>query len=281
MKLNLVHEEKSDIKYKIGRFPDGEPTFETLSDLGQHIDCVEILTRITCMDDLFILSLACDILERWEIKCDVKISYLLTQRMDRVMNMNRPFSLKTMIKFLATLNIYRLYIYEVHSKVTNNLYFSIKRKVMFSNGMCNLIHLFKTNETLNATVVFPDQGAAKRYQDYFRYKDAVCFEKVRDLESGKILDIKPTDDISPIRNKKRFFIIDDLCDGGSTFIKIKEYLTNTFGNDIQVDIVVYHIVNQKGIERLLENFDNVYTTNSYSDWDKLYSSEKLHVLEII
>ena len=162
MKLNLVKKKKSDIKYQIGRFPDGEPTFEILSDLGQHIDCVEILTRITCMDDLFILSLACDILERWEIKCDVEISYLLTQRMDRVMNMNRPFSLKTMIKFLATLNIHRLYIYEVHSKVTNNLYFSIKKRLMFSNGMRKLVTRFATDKTLNATVVFPDQGAAKR-----------------------------------------------------------------------------------------------------------------------
>lgn len=283
MKLNLIHEEKSDIKYKIDRFPDGEPTFEILSDLGQHVDDVEILTRIAGVTDVFILLLVCDILDRWEIKYSIEITYLMTQRMDRVMNMNRPFSLKVMNQLLSIPNINSdyLYIHELHSHVMYEMYRTKNHKHLHSSGMSRLIDFMNTKNIIDATIVFPDKGASKRYSETLYGCEKLYFEKVRNLESGAIVDITPVNDPTFINNKKHFIVIDDLCDGGSTFIKIKEYLTNTFGGDIKVDIVVYHIVNHKGIECLLKNFDNVYTTNSYLDWNKLYSSEKLHILEVV
>ncbi|MCG8399503.1 hypothetical protein LWS67_23735, partial [Bacillus atrophaeus] len=66
-------------------------------------------------------------------------------------------------------------------------------------------------------LVFPDAGAEKRNE--FRYnRKAITCSKVRDLTTGRILEIK-IDNPENIQDKP-LLILDDLCDGGGTFCGI-------------------------------------------------------------
>lgn len=289
MILNLIHPNKSDIHYQIDKFPDGEPTLTILSDLGQHVDDVTILTRITNTDELFILALACDILHRWEIKYNIEISYLMTQRMDRVMNMNRPFSFKVMSTILSGLNAQWNVVHELHNPNVKLKKISLRPKMrtiqtflneFFPSGSKNNMYIKTFNQDI--CIVYPDHGAYQRYDRVISCLHPVIFHKTRDLDTGKIVSITTETDCNIIKTHRpeRFLIVDDLCDGGSTFVAVQKQLKEILPS-VPIDIAVYHTVNEKGIQRLLDNFDNVYTTNSYYDWQTVINNDKLHVQEVI
>ena len=96
--LNLVNLEKSDIKYTLSRFPDGEVQI-SLGDFS-HKDQICVKCRITNAEELFIVTQILDILDRHDVYYDINIFYLMGMRMDRVMDFNRPFTLKGSIYYL-------------------------------------------------------------------------------------------------------------------------------------------------------------------------------------
>ena len=63
---------------------------------------------------------------------------------------------------------------------------------------------------------------------------------------------------------KDFIIIDDICDGGATFINIAKWFKDrTMQNKIY--LIVTHGIFSKGFGELQQYFDGIYTTNSYQD----------------
>ncbi len=68
-------------------------------------------------------------------------------------------------------------------------------------------------------------------------------------------------------NKIKIMIVDDLCDGGATFIAEAKYLKQLFP-EIELSLFVYHGLFTKGIDVLLDYyFEHIYCTNSYQDID--------------
>ena len=79
--LNIVHIEKSDIKYHIDTFPDGEKSLVIDSNINHKTDCVNLITRLSSMDNIFVMLQAADILNRHCVVFDLYISYLMSLRM--------------------------------------------------------------------------------------------------------------------------------------------------------------------------------------------------------
>lgn len=123
-----------------------------------------------------------------------------------------------------------------------------------------------SNWTPRSNRYFPDAGAEKRNE--FRYnRKAITCSKVRDLTTGRILEIK-IDNPENIQDKP-LLILDDLCDGGGTFCGIAKAFNALGISKERLNIAVTHMVNPKGIKNLSENFNHVWFTNSYKDWDNL------------
>ena len=76
-------------------------------------------------------------------------------------------------------------------------------------------------------------------------------------------------------------IMDDLCDGGATFIAEAEYLRDTaaINKDRKIYLFVYHGLFTKGFDELFKYFDRIYTTNSYKEYPAEVES-KLHVIDV-
>jgi len=72
-------------------------------------------------------------------------------------------------------------------------------------------------------------------------------------------------------------IVDDLCDGGATFIAEAKYLREN-GVTNPLHLFVAHGLFTKGVEPLLGHFEKIICTNSYS---RLALYPKLQVIEII
>ena len=259
--LNLANLEKSDIKYTISRFPDGEVQI-TLGEFS-HKDEVNIRCRITSAEDLFILMQVADILVRHGIYFNISIYYLMGMRMDRVMDFNRPFTLKMIVNILDSLGASDIAIFCPHSEMSLDLFRKTEVHAIYSEDWEKFMEELTTSNDYQ--MMLPDAGAVKRYCYDDKPADSVLIgQKVRDLATGNITSIGIAN--PEALNGKRILLVDDLCDGGGTFCGLAKAIREVNKN-AKIDIIVNHMVNPKGIENLSKTFDHVYFSNSYKNWN--------------
>ena len=83
--------------------------------------------------------------------------------------------------------------------------------------------------------------------------------KIRNLKTGNV-DIRFYGD--EIKNKK-LLIIDDICDGGQTFIKLSELLLEQGAS--QVDLYITHPIFRNGFDIFKDKISNIYTYNDVGE----------------
>lgn len=270
--LNLVRPEKSDIKYHISRFPDGDVRLE-LEGINRKDNTI-IVCRIRNAEELYILMQAGDILNRHEVMFSLRIYYLMGMRMDRVMDFNMPFNLKIVANMINSINPAEVHTFEPHSDVTTEL---------IKNWHGNLSHPMPNfSEYLP---MLPDSGAAARYQ--FLYNIPVLSgNKTRDPEGGITEYSIINEELLADENHKDkpIIVLDDLCDGGSTFVELAKTVKAIDPNR-KLAIWITHMVNELGIERLKEWYDEIYFTNSYKDWDEeitdYIKQDQIRVIKVV
>jgi ribose-phosphate pyrophosphokinase len=266
--LHLTKKNLSDINYDIIHFPDGEIQLDIKDSLVNFKQKIMIVTRVCNGDDLFLLLQAQDILERHCIAYEVTITYLMTQRSDRLFSLGRPFSLGIVANLLKGDGVYVLepHNYEAIQRLTSQYIWSLNYEDRLESYYVKTLH----KDTM---IMFPDAGAQERYEPYNPdYNWYVVGEKVHDVATGKIIDyqIKQMGGGKPTipDSVKQIIIVDDLCDGGRTFLtawqKLKELAPNA---KICLDVV--HAVQEEGLRAVCSAFDEVTVTNSYDDWEEL------------
>ena len=274
--INLINPERSQVKYELTVFPDGEPHIK-LEEIDRKKEYL-IVCRITNPSELFVLAQVGYILKRQDVIFDIEITYLMSMRMDRVISFNEAFTLQIVAGIINALGAEKVYIFEAHSdrvfkEIFNSSSFDpLKNTTEFSN--------FEREFILNAdnAICFPDHGALDRYSFMVSPQvQTLCMNKVRDLENKGIIKSMELEsfiegDIPVIT------IIDDLCDGGGTFCWASSILREKFPN-AKIQIFVKHLVNPVGLKKLAETFDAVYITNSYKDWD-VTEYPNVHVFKV-
>lgn len=257
--LNLVHKESSDISYNIFKFPDGEVQI-SLGDFSLKEDYINVKCRITNAEELFIVCQVCDILDRHEVCYILEIYYLMSMRMDRIMSFKRPFTLKVVMDILWHYNMSGIRVLEPHSEVYARLNPRAEELFISTKGLPDNLEDYQ--------IVYPDKGASERYSFHYTANlPIIQCSKERDLATGKITSIK-IDNPQDIKDKP-LLIIDDLCDGGGTFCGIAKAFEKVGVSKDRLNISVTHMVNAEGIINLSKNFNHVWFTNSYKDWDNL------------
>lgn len=265
--LNLINKEKSDINYTIMRFPDGEPHI-VLEDINRK-DEVFIKCRITNPIDLFILMQVGDILNRQGVIFTLEIYYLMSMRMDRVIDFNESYSLNIVANIINSLKAENIFIIEPHSYKTlhcinNSVHIN---GIQYISNLINFIH------------IYPDVGAVLRYRP--NSNNHVICSKIRNINTGKLSDFTiENPEVIKQNLDKSFIVIDDLCDRGGTFIGIANEIRK-IAPDIKLDIYVTHMVNPEGITNLSKHYNNVYFTNSYKDWQLEELPKNVNVIDII
>lgn len=242
------------IGYEVISFPDGEKHLKI--DKLDRKDTVEIICRITNSDDLFLLMQLSDILNRQCVIVEkISIPYLMTMRCDRLFSLEEAFSLKIVADVINSFNAQEVCILEAHSHITHKL---------INNSTC-YDEFYTRIPQQGWCFCFPDKGAKERYYNDGTYKPILC-EKVRDTATGKLSGFKIVD-LGNYKDGDSILVVDDLCDGGGTFIGIAEKLREL--NPKTLALKVSHAVQRKGIENVAKVYDEVYITNSYRDWDNL------------
>lgn len=239
-------------------FPSGcEPHIKIAPLKGVDPDGITVTCRIKSSSDIITLLLAVDALKRMGVRnLELFIPYLPFARQDRVMVEGEPLSVKVMADLINSCGFEKVTIYDPHSEVCLAL---INNSEAYSN------HNFVKRVLLGKShyyIVSPDAGAYKKIFKLcqsINYTDRIALcNKTRNVATGEILSI--TCDVEDFM-RKDVYIVDDICDGGFTFILLANELRDR--NCGKINLVVSHGIFSKGYD--LKNIDHIYTTDSFKD----------------
>jgi ribose-phosphate pyrophosphokinase len=104
-------------------------------------------------------------------------------------------------------------------------------------------------------IISPDKGAIGRAKIFdINNVGVVEGSKVRDVSDGKLsgFNIK-------VEQGKHYLIVDDICDGGGTFLGLNEKILE---QGATADLYVSHGIFSKGTAELKKQFGKIYTTDS-------------------
>jgi len=245
---------KEPMNYEKIKYPDGQISVK-LSDIQFPYTVYE---RINSYEDLIRIKSIAEVLEFNHIKNrHLRIPCLFGQRSDRRFDKLQSFDLKVIADIINSYKFVDVEIFDPHSDVSlaliNNSYkkdsFEFVSKVYESE-----------NQAIDETIIVsPDAGAYKKCFEYGSKLgcEVVSAIKHRDL-NGKI-SLKFIGDVKD----KNCIIVDDLADGGYTFILLSKELRNLGAK--RVVLYVSHGYFSKGFEELGKTIDRIYCTNSVKD----------------
>lgn len=108
-------------------------------------------------------------------------------------------------------------------------------------------------------VIAPDKGAKERAQTAARVlnKTVTYADKTRDPATGRLSGFAVD-----VNAGNHYIIIDDIADGGGTFIGLGEKIVE---QGATADLYVTHPIFSKGTDDLKKIYKNIYTTNSINN----------------
>ena len=186
-----------------------------------------------------------DLLNSQQIDPYLEIDYLPYARQDKDVSNNSTFALHTFAKLLNSLNFPEIFIVDPHSETALKL---INNAIAYFPNF----QKYANNETI---LCFPDNGAVTKYTDNcFIQREYIYGNKVRDQLTGNITSYEVIGDCKD----KNVLIVDDICDGGGTFILLTKQLLEKGAKE--VNLFVSHGLFTKGLQVLKDSgINKIYT----------------------
>ena len=265
--LNLTNFEESNIKFFINQFPDGQQSITIGSPL--KVDkLVQIKSRMNSFKDVELIICANQILKDLGAeKVELYVPYFLGGRSDRKFSNGQTNYLKNVIcPIINSQGFSKVIVLDPHSDVLEACLNNFEKINNFSLVDEALSYLIKEDEDNKVALISPDAGALKKIYDvakHFGISNVTTASKVREMSTGTILRTQlPTMDL---RGIEHIIIIDDICDGGRTFIELAKAIKEI--TEIPIYLIVTHGIFSAGYFELGKYFSGVYTTNSIKDID--------------
>jgi ribose-phosphate pyrophosphokinase len=247
--------ELESINFEAFTFAGGEPHIKIKPDFDTT-QPVMISHRLTSFNDLGLLCVAVDALRRMKVKeISAFIPYFPAARQDRVMVGGEPLTVKVYADIINALQFNKVMVFDPHSEVT---------PALLNN--CEVIpnHAFikKAIESIGETplLISPDGGALKKIykvSEYLGGVEVVECSKSRDIKTGKLSGFKVyVDDLQG----RDCLIVDDICDGGATFIGLVQELKKK--NAGKLYLAISHGIFSKGFASLTPHFASIFSTDS-------------------
>lgn len=263
----LITLDNNSTQYTQFSYPGGEWQVRLPDDFtvpqGESLD---ILARITSADDLVKLGLLCTAVPSHP---RIILPYLSYSRADRRFTRNDCAGLANFAGNIVGLYPRDVVTLDVHNPETTKLLFGGHITNVLSEPLVTQAATDFSRGHRGLTILYPDAGAARRYgfplipQDIQHLVVLNC-EKKRDPVSGEFQGFT----VPQVRQDYPILIVDDLCDGGGTFVGIADELHKQ-GFTGSLGLYVSHLIQFQAVGRLVRSgFTQVYTTNSFAKWDE-------------
>ncbi len=258
MTLNLDPKFKplkgEEISFESFVFNGGEPHIR-INNI-QNTESIHVTHRINSFNDLGLLCIAVDALKRMQIKhIHIFIPYFPGARQDRVMVNGESLTVKVYANIINGLGVDSVTIYDPHSNVAPAL---LNNCITIQNN--KFIEKIIPQVPEETILISPDAGASKKIfklASQLNIKQVLECGKKRNVISGKLTGFTvPIDDL----NNRPCLIVDDICDGGGTFLGLGAELKNK--NAGNLFLAVSHGIFSKGFDQLSPVFNQIFTTDS-------------------
>lgn len=174
---------------------------------------------------------------------DLHIPYLPYARQDKAIKNDQCFAVNTLDYLLGKLEFSMVSAMDPHSMSLSTMNF---------RPLWPTEQIIWTKQAVGAEwLCFPDRGARERYGKALGWPTALVAEKRRDQATGEILGIEYSEKEIPLlleHHGDTCLIVDDICDGGGTFIQLAHKLTKDGVKNIH--LYVSHGLFTKGTEVL-------------------------------
>jgi len=216
-----------ELEYEFFKFPAGELHFKfhQLNNLS-IINSIIIETDLSSSDDIILLCLMADY-----FTCEKQLVLLYTPyaRQDRKTSPEEPFSFKTIARLINSCGFKHVIVIDPHSDVTPALIENcvVRRRVDIVGEISE-----------DSIIVSPDAGAMKANNEVAKKLGLrhIVATKVRDVSTGEITSTQVHTDIN-LKGEK-LIILDDICDGGRTFIELAKVLRTYEPKSIELAVTV-------------------------------------------
>lgn len=272
-----------EIKLKQSTFPAGEryikieeESYEKLRvDLGYKY--CNIVVSVTCLgamsDTIMDLMLFANCVQNIDSRIQkvLNFSYLPYGRQDRVCSPGESDSLKVFMSIIS----------KAYDKISildaHNAKFPYPENVLLMKpDYNNFIPVFNNNLNLKefiregTAIVQVDAGARDRCikaAEELRIDNIIVFDKQR--IDGRITHKLKSDSLMYSPKKiKTFIVIDDICDGGGTFLSVASEL-NKINTEAEVILVITHGIFSAGFDKLREYYREIFVHNNSFNLDHL------------
>jgi ribose-phosphate pyrophosphokinase len=249
-------------------FKGGEPHI-VINDSSHNSREIIITQRINSFNDLGLLCVAVDAVKRMKA-FDIMhlfIPYMPGARQDRQMVNGEPLTVKVYGDIINSLGFNTVAVLDPHSDVTGAV---LDSPVILSNipFVTNVFENLVKDKGIgnDGYLVSPDAGANKKVTNCLKslhgksnltgFTMLKC-DKTRDVTNGKLTGFEV---YGENLMGKPCVIVDDICDGGGTFIGLANELKNKGAGDIY--LVVTHGIFSQGFKLLESVLKGIYTTDS-------------------
>lgn len=260
---------KSKIYINYGNIPvefkewsGGEIGVSVAMEIGCIDEC-EIYAHIVDASGIIALMMLVDAIRNVNrvIEISLHLPYVPYARQDRVCNLGEAFSLKVFANIINSMKFREVVINDPHSIVTPALIDNCA--IIESEYYVRQI----IGDSQNFVLVAPDAGAAKKVESIGKNLDVpvIYATKSRNQKSGDISNIRiDLNDVDVCG--KTLLVVDDIIDGGRTFIELAKALAN---NDKTKNCVRYlfatHGIFSYGTEGLLDRYHEIYVSHPFPD----------------
>jgi len=237
------------------QFPNNETKIKDFDTIIQQDNIIQFTYHDD--GDLIRLMFVKQRLDEENVLAVLFINYMPYSRMDRKIE-GDLFTLKYVCRFINSLNFEKVFVLEPHSQNTVEM---LNNSIAIYPALEWLPEIMKQlNFTENDRIVFPDKGAAARYQDS-GFENLCLFEKTRNPQTGRIENMFLKEGTVP--QGAKCVIVDDLCAAGGTFLWAGSILKDMGASDITLLVTHCEPTVFKG--KLLDedsSINRMYTTTS-------------------
>jgi len=273
------------VEHEMINFSGGEPHIKITENLDSfciNTSSVIFITKLRTPKDLIELAVAVNAIYNIGSGADfhLLLGYLPGGRQDRICISGEAFTAKVYAKLINGITDWdSITCLDAHSDVMPALLdncINVDNKHFVDKAIEKL-------DLEDFTLISPDAGANKKVLSLAQHinnkdygydltVDVVRADKLRDMKTGNILEtIVYADDLTG----QDCVIVDDICDGGRTFIELAKVLKAKGARN--VILIVTHGIFSKGFGPVLQHVDQIVTTNSFID----LSQENEHDITII
>lgn len=244
---------------KFMSFPGGERHVQ-LPDLRHRTDgSWEVCASIYTPQDIMDLMLAVDALKRMVCGAPIRLvlPYIPYARQDRVANIGEPLSVKVFCSLINSMEFSCVTVLDPHSDVASAL---IERvRVVHPHDFLPQELDWRAEFRHGLALVAPDAGARKKVETLAKvmHVPVVYGTKTRDTATGALTGFGVEGDVP---TNKPLLVVDDICDGGGTFIGLAKVLSEKTTQPIY--LYVSHGLFTRGVQCLLDaGYARVFCSN--------------------